>query len=167
MKRFVWKDWLKNEKGFSFITMIFALTIISMTLPIVAYLLQTTSHLSSNYNELSTQQFFQFIRDEIINANDIKIEGNKLKLTQLDSEIIIEQYGALIRRQVDRKGHEILLQDIDQFSIESNPYGIRIKIRNTLGDTYEKVIVFYQIPKWVYATLCTICDKHSFHTDYI
>jgi competence protein ComGF len=143
MKHFVWKEWLKNEKGFSFISMFFALTIISMTLPIFAYLLQSTTHLSSNYNELSTQQFFQFIRDEVIHSNDIQLSENKLKLTQQDSEILIEHYGTLIRRQVDKKGHEILLQDIDQFSIESTSYGIRLKLKNTLGDSYEKVIVFY------------------------
>lgn len=167
MKRFVWKDWLKSEKGFSYISMFFALAIVSMTLPMFAYLLQSTSHLSSNHNELSTQQFFQFIRDEVISSNDIKIEGNKLKLIQHDSEILIEQYGSLIRRQVDRKGHEILLQNIEKLSMDSNPYGIRLRIRNTLGETYEKVIVFYQKPKRVHVTLRTICGKSSFYNDYI
>lgn len=144
MKKFVLMGYRSNEQGFTYVSMFIALTIISITLPFFSYLFQISNHLSTNYSELSTQQFFQFLRDELIRSEDMNIRGNSVILTRGESEVSISLYGNSIRRQVDGKGHEILLQDVSELTIEPRPYGIHVHITNLEGNSYEKTIVFYQ-----------------------
>src|SRR5699024_5073249 len=54
-----------NEKGFSMISMLITITIIFVTLPFFAYLLSHLSY-SSHQEFLSVNQFFLFLRDELI-----------------------------------------------------------------------------------------------------
>lgn len=143
-KKSAFKESLKNELGFTYVSMLLALTIIAITLPFFGYLLQITNQLNSSYDELSAQQFFQFLRDEVISSEDLIIENNRIILIQGDFEVTIEQYGNLIRRQVSRQGHEILLRDVKDLIIDPNPYGIKITINSIEGETYGKTIVFYQ-----------------------
>ncbi|WP_156290735.1 competence type IV pilus minor pilin ComGF [Oceanobacillus salinisoli] len=142
-KHSVFMGCLKIEKGFSYVTMLLAITIISMTLPFIGYLIQATSQLSSNYHELSTQQFFQFLRDELIQSTEVNIYNNKMKLTQGETIATIEHYEDVIRRQVDGTGHEILLRDVQNADFRRSPYGITIQITNSKGEIYDKNIVFY------------------------
>ncbi|RKQ37784.1 competence type IV pilus minor pilin ComGF [Oceanobacillus halophilus] len=134
---------LKNEDGFSFLSMFLALTIISTTLPLFVYALHSINQIPNYYEEWSIQQFFQFMRDEIIISNEITVMDDKIILSQDDSKISIEQFDGIIRRQSDNTGHEILLGDIQDFSFDKLPYGIRLEITNSLGDIYEKSIVYY------------------------
>ncbi|WP_222928570.1 ComGF family competence protein [Oceanobacillus piezotolerans] len=136
-------EYHRTEQGFSFITLFVAIAIISMTLPFIGYLINSVHH-QSNYEELAVHHFFQLIRDEVIHAKKTLIQEEKLTLIQEDDSVVsFSLYQDVIRRQLDGRGHEIYLRDVKAFQVTSYTYGVRIKVTNLLGDTYEKTISNY------------------------
>ncbi|MHA6250979.1 competence type IV pilus minor pilin ComGF [Oceanobacillus sp. CAU 1775] len=139
---------LFNKNGFTFITTLFMISILALTLPFLSYSLQAVGK-SSNYDELAIHEFYRFLRNELIESTSINIAGNNLYLTQeLDDEgevnvAVISQYDSLIRRQVNNVGHEVLLFDISSVTFNEHPYGLNIVIVSKDGKAYEKTFAFY------------------------
>lgn len=149
MIKYVYTVYRKNEQGFTFFSMLLTMTILFITLPLLAYLLQTANY-SSNYNEISTQHFFSFLQNDVIHANDYTVKDDTIELTvqekcEKEDAVIatFEQYGKLIRRQVDGSGHEFYLRDVEDFTVKLLSYGMHVNILTLQGEHYEKTIVFY------------------------
>ena len=142
-KRSAYMAILKNEKGFTFISMLLMLTILAMSLPLLAYVTKSANY-STKYDEMAINQFFQFLRDDFIQATDYQVSETALILVIDDTTTVtIEKYQDLIRRQVNRKGHETYLRDVKDLSFSSHDYGIRAAVTSLQGEHYEKTIVFY------------------------
>ena len=137
--------WCRPEGGFTFISTIFMLFILALSLPFMGYLLQVSNY-RNNYEELSFNQFYQFMRDDLIRAERVDVTGNKLYLG-LDGSgeeiATYEKYGNTVRRLVNGRGHELYLQGIKDLAFEPLHYGVKIKLTSTSGDEYEKTIVHY------------------------
>ncbi|MBP1950356.1 competence protein ComGF [Virgibacillus litoralis] len=137
-------DILQNEKGFSFLSAILTISILFILIPFTGYLLNGVNY-TSNYEELSVQQFYFFLRDDVIKSTDIIVEPTKIILNQHDGSVVtIEKYQDLIRRQVDSEGHEIYLRHVQNIFFKSSEYGFHASIISTKGEQYEKTIIFYQ-----------------------
>ncbi|RDW21931.1 competence type IV pilus minor pilin ComGF [Oceanobacillus chungangensis] len=140
-------EYMLHERGFTFVSMLFAITILFITLPFTGYLLNGTTN-TSNYEQISVYQFFQFLRDEVIRSTDISITDGKLQLLQKINNkpaiTTIEKYDSLIRRQVDGTGHEIFLFDVKELTFIHDPIGFLIRVTTLQGNAYEKRIVFYE-----------------------
>lgn len=133
-----------KQSGFTILTMLIAMTIIIITLPILAYTTKSVVQ-ESNYEELSIEQFFQFFRDDLIRAEDIRVNTNIVYFNTADErDASISQYNDLVRRQVVGKGHEIYLRDIKEITFSPLPYGIHIALVSLKGAHYEKTFAFYQ-----------------------
>lgn len=143
MMRYVCMVIDKSEKGFTFISMFLTITILFSTLPLLVSLLLSTTY-STNYDQISVQHFFHFLRDELIEASSYMVEDNTLKLKVGDRTVLIEKYNTIIRRRVDGQGHEIFLRDVEVISFSSLPYGVHTEIRTLQGAKYEKTIVLYE-----------------------
>ncbi|MFB4166462.1 competence type IV pilus minor pilin ComGF [Virgibacillus sp. JSM 102003] len=142
--RFACTDILQNDKAFSFLSVILTISILFIIVPFTGYLLKGVSF-TSNYDELSFQQFFYFLRDEVIESADIKIEPTRIILNQTDGSVVtIEQYQNLIRRKVDSKGHEIYLRDVQAVKFKSTAYGFHATITSSKGEQFEKTIIIYR-----------------------
>lgn len=134
---------LKNEKGFTFLSMIIAITIIVSLLPLLAYVINTAKF-STNYDELSINQFFIFFRNEFIEATDYKVSPQKVTLyLKNGKKASFEMYDQLILRRIDG-GYEVYLRDVKDVLFTQLPYGVQTTITSTKGEQYEKAIVFYQ-----------------------
>lgn len=132
-----------NEKGFTFIMTLAMIAILVMTLPFLSYTIKIMSPTTS-YDELSVNEFYRFIRDELIQAYAISVADNKLYLLQeKERRTTISKYGNQIRRQVDGRGHEIFLHDVADIVFIEAAYGIIVRITNMKGTTYERSFVFY------------------------
>ncbi|SDQ50456.1 competence protein ComGF [Virgibacillus salinus] len=137
-------DILQNEKGFSFLSVILTSTILFIIIPFTGYLLNGVNF-TSNYEELSVQQFYYFLRDDVIKSTDIKVEPTKIILNQHDGSVVtIEKYQDLIRRQVNSEGHEIYLRHVQNINYKSTAYGFHASITSTKGENFEKTIIFYR-----------------------
>ncbi|WP_080874599.1 competence type IV pilus minor pilin ComGF [Oceanobacillus timonensis] len=135
-----------NQKGFTLISMLVALTVLTLTLPFVHYALSTLS-LKQTYTEaLSMQQFFIHLHDDIIASTSIHVADNQLHIRFLDRNDNTEktatfsQYNHSIRRQVNRQGHEIYLHDVSDVAFEEQTNAIFLTITKESGEVYEKTI---------------------------
>lgn len=134
----------KNEFGFSFASLLFTITIVFTTLPFVAYLLEHISY-NSHQEYISVQQFFNYVRDELIESKNYHVNKDTISY-QLENDDVstFSKYQNLIRRQVNKKGHEIYLRDIQHLKIESVKYGVHLSITSIRGKTYEKTIILHE-----------------------
>lgn len=131
-----------NQKGFSFISMLMALTVILISVPLLAQALNVINY-NSSYDELSIQQFTYFLREELGMATAYKVDGNELYLTLIDGDrVVIRKYTNQVIRQVNRKGYDVFLRDISDIKFIKLSYGVRVEITSVKGATYEKVIVY-------------------------
>jgi len=131
------------EKGFTFITMMIILALLGIMLPFLGYLLESVQF-TSNYDALSIQMFFQFLRDEVIRSEDFQIKADTLYLEQNNDTTTIEHYENLVRRQVNGVGHEVYLMDVLDISFSQLPYGFRTTVTTLEGEQYDKTMVFYE-----------------------
>ncbi|WP_379601261.1 competence type IV pilus minor pilin ComGF [Oceanobacillus profundus] len=140
----VFMDYKQHEKGFTFITVLCSIVILSVSLPLLGYLLQSMNS-KSTYSEISVQQFFQFVRDDIIDATNIYVTNRKLYLVKPheNKTATLELYGTLVRRQVNGKGHEIYLRDVVGISFTPLPYGVQVTVITTSEERYEKKFAYY------------------------
>ncbi|MFA1821546.1 competence type IV pilus minor pilin ComGF [Virgibacillus oceani] len=146
LNHFVSMEFQKSEKGFIFLHLLVAITILSVCLPFLSYLLQAASY-DNNYNEISVQQFFQYLRNDVIQSTGYHIRSNPSRIDlELENGNIatIEPYGSLIRRQVDGRGHEVYLRDVKQIQLKRLDYGFQLNITTAEGENYEKTFVFYE-----------------------
>lgn len=142
-KHFVYTVISKSEQGFTLLSMLAMLTILFTVLPLLAYITKSVTY-DSLYDEASIQQFYQFLRDEMLLATDYSVGKNKLTLDTSDrKKISFTRYKQQILRQVDRQGHDIYLRDIEEIVFKELPYGIQVEIISLEGKQYEKTIVFY------------------------
>src|SRR5699024_1254288 len=106
----------------------------------------TYIHVSEADEDLPIKHFLIFLRNDVLSATDVSMDGNNRIYFHLqDGKIArVEQYKNMIRRRVDEKGHEVYLRDIEDFSVQSLAYGLKLTITTEKGKVYEKTIAFYQ-----------------------
>lgn len=133
----------KDKNGFTFITTIMMISILALTLPFLSYAIQTVQP-ASNYDELAMDEFYRFVRDEIIKSQSVYVIDDTLYLVQEEDDLAtISLYYEVIRRQVNGQGHEIYLRDIAAVHFNEQPYSIEMIITDLKGRTYEKTFSIY------------------------
>ncbi len=143
-KQFVYTVLDKREDAFTLLSMLMIITILFTMLPLLAYLINSIAYTSS-YDELSTQQFFNFLRDELMLATDYSISKNKIVLDDLEGKkVSFERYNNVILRRVDGLGHDIYLRDVQAIDFTDISYGVQVEITSLRGETYEKSIIYYE-----------------------
>ncbi|MEC5422262.1 ComGF family competence protein [Virgibacillus sp. C22-A2] len=144
MKKYVYTPFYQNNRGFTFISTLLLIIILALTLPFAGYLLKASSY-TVNPDEISIQLFFQFLRNDMINATDYQVSSSSLSLN-LDNgnTATIGSYNNQIRRQVNGLGHEVYLQNVKEWNLIPLSYGFHATITSLEGEIYEKTIVFYK-----------------------
>ncbi len=134
---------LKNNKGFTMLSMLIVLMIILMTFPFVSYLLKNST-LIGQYDDISVQQFFIFIEKDIFAAKDANINGDELLLINKNNDIAIYKLvNHTIRRQLNG-GQEFYLRNVEKFDLQSLPYGCKLIVTTKKGGVYEKSFEFIE-----------------------
>ena len=128
----------KREQGFTLVSTLISLSLVLISLPLIFELLYEVKNISKL--ELSPYKFMLFINEDIHRSEQFISKNNKLYFYLSTNEVaIIEQYGDLIRRKVDNRGHEIYLRNIDKFETINLDYGVKVIISLKDGEKYEKL----------------------------
>lgn len=143
MKHFVCMVF-KNNRGMSFVSAFISISLIVITLPFIIYALSAIQHTQSAAEELSTQHFLYFLRDEVLQASEVSAINDKLELVIDDKTILVEKYNQVIRRRVDRQGNEILLRYVKNIKFSPRSFGILVEIEMLEGAQIEKILGFMQ-----------------------
>ena len=135
---------IDNERGFTMISMLMTLSVIMITLPLLAQIIILTT-VPSSYDELSMNQFFYFLRDEVSIAADYSVKQDVLTLELENGDTItFKKYKELVVRQVDGKGYDVFLRSVEDIRFRKLSYGVHIAITSLEGEQYEKNIVFLE-----------------------
>lgn len=134
----------KSEAGFSFASLLLTITIVFTTLPFMAYLLE---HININTHEefISVHQFFNYVRDELIESEHYHTSHDTISYQLENGDTgTFSKYQNLVRRQVNKKGHEVYLRDVQHIQIQPVKYGIHLSITSMRGNVYEKTIILHK-----------------------
>jgi len=139
---------LKNNDGFSMISMLLSISLLALSLPFIGYIIKALQY-ESAYEALSIHQFFILLRDELSEAQQVHVNPHTIHYVSSPSNTptkiaSISQYKQLIRRQLDGRGHEVYVQDIKSIYFEKTKAGIKVTVYGREGGLYEKNIALYQ-----------------------
>ncbi|KQU19279.1 hypothetical protein ASG65_24435 [Bacillus sp. Leaf13] len=129
---------LRKNDGFTIIEMLFSLMILMTTSIFILQLfsiihtqLESKEKLHPKEWEIFTMQ----MRQEVRGAKSQDVIENKLYLLSGDQLSFIEQYEDKLRRRVNGKGHEVILQNISKFKVEKDGNVIVLNITDKAGNT--------------------------------
>lgn len=143
-KKYAYMATRPSSAGYSMISMLFTISIIFISLPFVTYLLSSLSY-TTHQESVSVNQFFLYVRDELIGSEKYEISQHTMSYELENGDnASITQYQNLVRRQVQGKGHEVYLRNVQQLSFKPVTYGLRISIRTLQGELYEKTLFIDQ-----------------------
>ncbi|MBT2571625.1 competence type IV pilus minor pilin ComGF [Planococcus sp. ISL-110] len=137
-----------DEKGFSFLTSIFDLLVLMTMLPLIVlffgFAVGFTEDLDAHQAEW--QLFAVDLQSYLNNSESLEIinGGSGIRVVQLGEEFDIELYTDMIRKQKERKGHEVMLTRVRlcSFSLDGNMLKVRTEF--TTGSLEEAEYVFTQ-----------------------
>lgn len=137
---------VRNEKGFTFVEMLVTFSILIVILSFITPFLGVVFRDNSDqFNKLEWQILIQQMKMEIREAKDITISnnGSVFYTNETGDSISFEKYNDKIRRRVNLKGHEVLLQQISDVRFEPRPNGFLISVLTVDGKTYQAIISAY------------------------
>ncbi|MFB7642189.1 competence type IV pilus minor pilin ComGF [Peribacillus butanolivorans] len=129
---------LRKNDGFTLIEMLFSLMIL-MTISIFILQLFSIIHTQlESKDKLHPKEWEIFtmqMQQEVRGAKSQDVIENKLYLLSGDQLSFIEQYEDKLRRRVNGKGHEVILQNISKFKVEKDGNVIVLNITDKAGNT--------------------------------
>lgn len=132
---------VRNDRGFTLINALFRLFLVTLSLPIFIFAFAKLKVLPTE-DSLMMYQFFHVLQNEMYMAEEVYQIGNRLYFKLNDYETaMIEKYESFLRRRINNKGHEIYLRDVEDFELETIPYGIKLTIELEKGGVYERTLI--------------------------
>ncbi|WP_261129429.1 competence type IV pilus minor pilin ComGF [Bacillus sp. Marseille-Q3570] len=124
---------VKHEGGYTLLEMIISLSIfltLAALTPLMFSAIFSTSGQPLHHQEISL--FFEQADKELQGSISAEKRWNRLNLMQPDgNEISYEKNGDRIVRKVNGAGFEIILQDIQSFRTENDPYSVELIVQTS------------------------------------
>jgi competence protein ComGF len=138
-----------NKRGFTLVEVLIAFSIFST---IVFFFMPTFQIILSNKDTQSEIQgmewevFSSQMKKEMRLSSRAEIISGRLILTKDTETVQFEKYGTNIRRRVNSTGHEIILQNVSQFSLSLINNAVKITVTDTWGKVYS--LTLYSMVDW-------------------
>ncbi|PEJ31009.1 hypothetical protein CN689_17080 [Peribacillus butanolivorans] len=129
---------LRKNDGFTIIEMLFSLMILMTTSIFILQLFSIIHTQLESKDKLHPKEWEIFtmqMQQEVRGAKSQDVIENKLYLLSGDQLSFIEQYEEKLRRRVNGKGHEVILQNISKFKVEKDGNVIVLNITDKAGNT--------------------------------
>ncbi|MEH7224579.1 competence type IV pilus minor pilin ComGF [Bacillus sp. JJ1566] len=134
---------VSNEKGFTFVEMLVTFSILLVILSFITPFLGIVFRENDEqFNKLEWQILIQQMKMEIREASEISVSSSEyVSFNNPAGDIVsFEKYMDKIRRRVNKRGHEILLQNITDVTFELKTNGFLITVVTVDGKTYQALI---------------------------
>ncbi|MFD6439300.1 competence type IV pilus minor pilin ComGF [Peribacillus sp. NPDC060186] len=128
---------LRKNDGFTIIEMLFSLMIVMTTSIFILQLFSIIHTQLESKDKLHPKEWEIFtmqMQQEVRGAKSQDVIENKLYLLSGDQLSFIEQYEDKLRRRVNGKGHEVILQNISKFQVEKDGNVIVLNITDNAGN---------------------------------
>ncbi|MEH7111906.1 competence type IV pilus minor pilin ComGF [Neobacillus niacini] len=139
-----------NEKAFTLLEVIFALSIFTIIVFFMVPLFQImleNKDINGRLQEMEWDVFCSQIKKEIRISSKVEVISGRLVLTNNNESIYYEKYGSNIRRRVNSTGHETLLQNVSLVTFTRIKNSVEIFVVDVWGKEYRVVVHSYI--KWV------------------
>jgi competence protein ComGF len=138
-----------NENAFTLIEALFALSIFTIIVffmtPIFQVMLKNIDAHAS-IQEMEWTVFCSQIKKEIRMSTNAEVVSGKLYLTKDADTIIYEKYDSNIRRRVNFTGHEIILQNVGEFTFTLLNSAVKVNVKDIWGNEYA--VTAYSLINW-------------------
>jgi competence protein ComGF len=136
----------RNEKGFTLIEALLALSIFSTIAFFFAPLLQILLNdkaVDGEYQKMEWEVFCSQIKKEIRMSSSVEVISGRLILTIDMNTIQYEKYGSNLRRRVNNTGNETLLQNVSNVSFSLQKNAVIFTVKDTWGENYSLTAYSY------------------------
>ena len=136
---------LFNERGFTLVDMLLAFSIfliIAAYIPLSINMIYRIGDVDDRIQRMEWEVFISQVKKEIRMSEHVEVDinNNRLLLLKDGRQILYEKYSSNVRRRVDTKGHEILLQNIETLSFEKVIGGVKISVQDVYDQNHTSVI---------------------------
>ncbi|MEH7124510.1 competence type IV pilus minor pilin ComGF [Bacillus sp. JJ1773] len=132
-----------NNKGFTMLEMLYAFSIFLLVVsffPLFFKYIMENEQLENRLRRMEWHVFVNQIKKELRLADEINVSDNRLVLTKHGQIILYEKHGTNLRRRVDFKGHEIVLQQVDSFRFSPIHDGVKLTLNDLNGQKYSVLL---------------------------
>ncbi|RUQ28386.1 prepilin-type N-terminal cleavage/methylation domain-containing protein [Peribacillus cavernae] len=137
MKSFVM---LRKSDGFTLVEMLVSLVIFMVISSFVLNLftlMKTNATEKSSLNQREREVFINQLKQDVWQSNSQQASDNKLYLTVGNNIVLIEQYQDKVRRRLNGTGHELMLQNVGSFGVNSDGKVVTITISDKQGKQFN------------------------------
>ncbi|WP_226673124.1 competence type IV pilus minor pilin ComGF [Rossellomorea aquimaris] len=130
----------KDERGFTLVEALLSFSVfcmISFSLPLMmkGFMMIKNDLVPPHYYEWSL--FNESVRNELKNVEAVEIAPQHISFVMDGETILYETYDQSIRRRVNNRGHEIVLQAVDQVTFTSIRGGVHLDLEFEGGEKVE------------------------------
>lgn len=135
----------QGDKGFTLLEVLFALGLFSL----LAFFMTSTLLVLNKWGDaekisVERMEWTIFIRQldrEIQQASAWNVPNPKILTLQIGTaKMTYEPYMTIIRRRVGGEGHEVILQNVKDYSFQINADELVVTVQKQNGGTFEKKI---------------------------
>jgi competence protein ComGF len=135
-----------NNKGYTLIESLLSFTIfcmISLCIPLIMKGFSTIKNdlVPPHYYEWNL--FNESLRYELWRGESVKVTPDKISFMVSGESISYEKYNHSIRRRVNNRGHEVVLQAVDSFSFASIIQGVHMDLEFVGGERVEGEFFYF------------------------
>jgi len=132
---------MKQNKGFTLIEVLIAFSIFLMIASLFPQFIKLISYEAKSIHHLETSIFFQQLSSDVQKSANIYVDNNTLYLLQGNNDVVTYGYfQKRIRRQVNNKGQEMVLQNVADVTFLSWVNGIDVLVLDLYNQTHQKRI---------------------------
>jgi competence protein ComGF len=138
-----------NEKAFTLLEVLFAFSIFTIIIFFMTPVFQIILNNKDSHAQIQAMEWEVFcsqIKKEIRLSTRAQVIANRLILTKDTETIQYEKYGSNLRRRVNSTGHEILLQNVSQYSFTLLNNAVKVHVTDLWGKEYS--VVVYSLVEW-------------------
>lgn len=126
-----------NNSGFTMLEMLYAFSIFLLIIsffPLSFKYIFQNDPLDARTQTMEWAVFVNQLKKELRLSDGMTVSPNRIVLSKNGQAILYEVYGTSIRRRVDMKGHEVVLQQVKSVNFEQITDGVKV----TVGDSYHQ-----------------------------
>ncbi|TWE06368.1 competence protein ComGF [Neobacillus bataviensis] len=138
-----------NERAFTLIEVLIAFSIFSTIVFFMAPIFQILLNQKSTQMDLQGMEWEVFcsqVTKEIATVSRAEVLSGRLILTKGSETIQYEKYDSNLRRRVNSTGHEIILQNVSQYSFSIVNNAVKITVVDVWGKEYS--VIAFSFLKW-------------------
>lgn len=141
---------LRNDEGFTLLDALMSLlvfSIISLSFPIImkAFVTIKSESVPPRYYEWNL--FSESLRSELWGGVNIMVSPERFSFEKGGELITYERYQNSIRRKVNDRGHEVVLQSIHSITFSQVPQGVKVEIDFQKGERVESEFYYFNKEK--------------------